>query len=77
MTNQELTRLAVQMMYQAIHAAGDEGIPSGHLYARMMGYGMRLATYESILAGLVSAGLVQDDHHLLTARPLPERSAEC
>ena len=39
-------------------------VPSGHLYARLMGY-MDLAAYERIIGVLKNAGLVREENHLL------------
>ena len=51
---------------QAIHAAGPQGIPSGHLYAGVMGK-MDLPTYEAAIGFLVKQGVVKRSGHLLTS----------
>ena len=49
---------------------GGMGIPSGHLYAQLMSFGLTLNSYESILARLVEHELVlQDGSYLLTPGP--------
>ncbi len=40
-------------------------IPSGHLYARLMGQ-MSLDTYNSLISLLKQANLVEENNHLLT-----------
>ena len=41
-------------------------VPSGHLYAMLMGK-MSIATYEAIINTLINAKLVKrDGHHMLT-----------
>lgn len=40
-------------------------VPSGHLYARLMGQ-MSLETYEIVIGALVKAGLVTKKNNLLT-----------
>ena len=40
-------------------------VPSGHLYAQLMGT-MDLATYEKIIGVLKNAGLITEQNHLLT-----------
>lgn len=49
-----------------IAAAGSRGIPSGHLYAQLMGK-MSLSTYQQIEDFLVGSGLIKRDNFLLTA----------
>ena len=40
-------------------------VPSGHLYARLMGH-MSLATYHTIISNIASTGLIRvDGNHLL------------
>lgn len=46
----------------AIQALGE--VPSGHLYARLMGH-MSLQSYESIVRSLKGAKLVEEKNHLL------------
>ena len=41
------------------------GIPSGHLYAMVMGY-FTLKEYEKIIEILINAGLIKKKNHLLT-----------
>jgi hypothetical protein len=61
---------AVTSMYDVIHMHGDEGIPSGHLYALAMPSGMRYDAYQAIIDILVDSGMVTLKHHVL-------RSAQC
>lgn len=54
----------IEAVYEAIAAAGAEGIPSGHLYAALMGV-MNLDTYNGIISGLKSNGKITDNGYLL------------
>ena len=56
--------MAVDMVKEAIYEAGDEGIPSGHLYAALMGI-MSLETYEGIIVILKKAEMITDVDFLL------------
>jgi len=47
-----------------IEAAGTNGIPSGHLYAMLMGR-MNIDTYNYIFGILKDAGVVTEQNHLL------------
>lgn len=53
----------VQIVAECIRAA--KVIPSGHLYAQLMGYGVGLNTYEKIINVLVKAELVAKTNHVL------------
>ena len=50
----------------AIKAAGQQGVPSGHLYAMLMGR-MSLSTYTSIIGALQVAGKITNQGHVLRA----------
>jgi len=50
-------------MAEAIRSLGS--VPSGHLYARLMGH-VNLETYELIISVLVKANLVKQENFLLT-----------
>lgn len=64
MTTQHVAALAlIRIVADAIRNLGE--VPSGHLYARMMGH-MSLATYTSIITNLKRAKLVKESAHLLT-----------
>lgn len=64
MTNQEKAALAIVIAVgEAIKELGS--VPSGHLYARLMG-NMSLETYNKVIALLVKTGAVKDENHLLT-----------
>ncbi len=45
----------------AIAIADDEGIPSGHLYAMLMGKGMSYESYAVMIEVLVKAGKITQD----------------
>jgi len=64
MTAQEKAALAIVLAVgEAIKELGS--VPSGHLYAHMMGR-MSLETYNKIIALLVKTGAVKEENHLLT-----------
>lgn len=44
------------------------GMPSGHMYAALMGM-IDLFEYQSIIAGLQRVGLIDVSHHYVTATP--------
>ncbi len=55
------------------HAAGPAGAPSGVVFAALQAHGMRLTTYQQILAALVNAGWITiDANHLIR---LPAKAA--
>jgi len=63
MTKVEAALGMVQAMADAIKELGS--VPSGHLYARVMGH-MSLENYTAIIGVLIKAGLVEmDSSHLL------------
>lgn len=51
---------------QSIHAAGPGGIPSGHLYAAVMGK-CDLPYYQAAIDMLKKQGCVKESNHLLTS----------
>ena len=53
----------IQAVAEAIRELKE--IPSGHLYAQLMGK-MSLDTYNQIIATLKNAGLVKEEFHYLT-----------
>jgi len=55
---------AVGAIDDAIKEAGEDGIPSGHLYAAVMGH-MNLDTYNGIIDILKKAGKVKEENFLL------------
>lgn len=64
MTNQEKAALQIVLAVgEAIKELGS--VPSGHLYARLMGH-MSLEVYNKVIALLVKTGAVKQENHLLT-----------
>jgi hypothetical protein len=53
----------IHAIAEAIRTAGE--VPSGHLYAQLMGV-LDLETYTAIIAMLKRSGLVAEHGHLLT-----------
>jgi hypothetical protein len=47
-----------QIILEGVRAAGPLGAPGGHLYADLMIYGCTLEQFESIMRGMVGAGLL-------------------
>jgi hypothetical protein len=56
---------AMAAIYQAIHDLG--GVPSGHLYARLMDK-MTLDQYNKLIAFMKDANLISESNHFLTAK---------
>ena len=46
--------------------AGNQGMPSGHLYSVLMQY-VSLNDYQSVIGALKSAGYLTNEYHLLRA----------
>ena len=63
-SQKETLKLVIQILREAIADAGKNGIPSGHLYAMLMGR-MSLHLYQSLIAGMVDAELITNKGHLL------------
>lgn len=60
----------VKAAVQVVVAVGEaikelKSVPSGHLYARLMGR-MSLETYNKIIGVLVKTGAVKEENHVLT-----------
>lgn len=47
----------IKTIEETVSDAGPLGVPSGHLYAALMGI-MSLDTYEKIMAGMVQSGRI-------------------
>jgi len=62
----ERVKPVLDAIQDIVSAAGSQGIPSGHLYAMLMGY-MDLQTYQSVIALMVRAGGVTLQNHVLRA----------
>lgn len=55
-----------EIILDAITEAGTRGIPSGHLYAALMGH-MNIDTYNVIIEALINTGKIKQSNYLLTA----------
>lgn len=66
MTNEQIAavRAVAGMMVEAIGAAGQLGVGSGVLYSMLMGK-LSLEQYNAIIGGLVRAGKITNDNHVL------------
>jgi hypothetical protein len=60
---QPATIAAARILADAIRDLGE--VPSGHLYAHVMG-AMSLETYQGLIGILKRAGLIEEKAHLLT-----------
>ncbi len=60
MTNEQITalRAIAKAITETVALAGPLGAPGGHLYAALMSAGCTLSTFEQIMSGLVSAGVL-------------------
>ena len=56
----------VKAIYEAIKVTGSTGVPSGILYAQLMG-SMNLQTYQSMISHMERAGMIEQRNHVLTA----------
>jgi len=57
-------RAIVETVTEAVNAS-PSGLPSGHLYATLMGFGCSLSQYESLIGALVKVGKIRKQGHLL------------
>jgi len=64
----ERVKPILDAVQEIIEAAGPSGIPSGHLYAMLMGH-MDLQTYQSMVGLMVRAGGVTLENHVLRIVP--------
>lgn len=64
MKESELLTEMLVAIGRAVKEAGDAGIPSGHVYARLMGL-LSLDQYNQILSLMVRAGVIENENHLL------------
>lgn len=70
MTQAQLSamNLALSIYLETITAAGEDGIPSGHIYAALMGQGITLNSHNAIIGALVKTGKITNTNHLLRVR---------
>ncbi len=60
------TEIALRILKAVAEAIKELGsIPSGHLYARLMGK-LTLDQYNLVIGALKKAGLIKEEHYLLT-----------
>ena len=68
MANDKTTQAMVMMseiIFDTIKESGQNGIPSGHLYAALMGY-IHFDTYQFIIDVLIREGKIKETGFLLT-----------
>jgi len=58
----------MEALREAINAAGAQGIPSGHLYAHLIGK-LSLQHYQAMISAMVEAGKITiDGQHVLRGK---------
>lgn len=71
MSTKETATEVVKIAYALVRAAGDAGLPSGHLYAHMMSVFPSLQSYESMVSLMESVRMIRRaGQHVLHAVPL-------
>jgi len=75
-TNKERALDIIASVLLAIREAGEEGIPSGYLYATLMQVGIDLDAYNSIIGYLKKLGMIRESFHLLYAIRKEEKNAQ-
>jgi hypothetical protein len=66
MTQEEKMKAAVQIMKAVAESIKEVGsIPSGHLYAQLMGK-MSLGSYEKMIYAMQRMGIIRVEDHLIT-----------
>ncbi len=58
-----------QAILDIVCEMGDQGAPSGPIYAALMTFGMSYDVYQRTIAALVDARLIRSSHHVLYAIP--------
>jgi len=69
----EALKEIADVVLEAVQVAGVQGVPSGHLYAMLMPYGIRIDIYNLIIAALKRAGRITEEHHVLRAVQQPAK----
>lgn len=64
-TAEEVAMQIIALVANSIRDAGEQGLPSGHLYAILMGH-VTINSYQAIIASLKRIGYVKESNHLLT-----------
>jgi hypothetical protein len=59
-------RAIIVAICETVIEAGEQGAPSGVVYAALNSYGISLDLYNAILSTLKDAKLIKESHHLLT-----------
>jgi hypothetical protein len=60
----EAVLVIARAVADAIKEAGDAGVPSGYIYATIMGV-ISLNNYNALIAQLKQLGLVSEENHVL------------
>lgn len=55
-----------EIVVEAVHESPN-GIPSGHVYAAFMQFGLTLEQYLYLESICIASGKIKKEHHLLTA----------
>ena len=64
-SSESVLTVVTDMLLETIREAGPNGIPSGHLYAALMGH-LSLDSYNAIIGLLKKAGKVKESYYVLT-----------
>ena len=62
----EITLAVISLIHDCIKDAGEQGIPSGHLYSILAGK-ISLDTYQGMISVLLKAGKVKESNFVLTS----------
>ena len=60
----EAVKEIASIVLDTIEESGDQGIPSGHLYAMLTGF-VGIDTYQQIISIFVATGKIENKNHLL------------
>lgn len=61
----QILRGLAQVVVETVEEAGQQGVPTGPMYAAFMAYGVSLEMFEGLVDALVQAGRVLRRGHLL------------
>jgi predicted oxidoreductase (fatty acid repression mutant protein) len=68
---QDAQRIALSKIilavYETIKEAGEQGAPSGVIYAALMGFGCSLEQYNAIIDAMIATKKIRRSNHLLYA----------
>jgi hypothetical protein len=62
----EIALAVISLIHDCIRDAGEQGIPSGHLYSMLIEK-ISLDTYQGVISVLLKAGKVRESNFILTS----------